>query len=124
MRWETDIQPEVLRDMKFAFRMATAKELSVTNEMIQNFEAVFQLAMQTFLTAEEQKGSGEDGAGASDTVREYKKVLIGEYLPQLDIERLEELADIARNNANKKKLDDANSAKNMINEENQEDEVM
>ena len=124
MRWETDIQPEILRDMKFAFRMATAKELSVTNEMIQNFEAVFQLAMQTFLTAEEQKGSGEDGAGASDTVREYKKVLIGEYLPQLDIERLEELADIARNNANKKKLDDANNAKNMINEENQEDEVM
>lgn len=116
LRWETDIEPTLLKDLKFAFRLATAKSLSVTAEMLGNFNAVCELAIGTFLSAEETKGgSGGEGEQSSEVVREYKKLIIAELIPQMDIERFEELADIARRKATETKLE-SNKSENIVDE--------
>ena len=109
--WETDIPPEILKDLKFVFKMPTAKHLNVTADKINNFNALSELAIQVFLSPEE-RGKDND----SDIVREFKKQLIGEYMPEVDVDRYEELVSIARDMANRKKLDHAESNKNILDE--------
>lgn len=117
MRWETDIDPEILRHMKFCLRMPTAKQLNVTSEMINNFNALSELLINTCLSKEETKGgSGTEGEPANDIVREYKKLLIAEYIPQIDIDRFDELADKARSIANERKLKKIDKQENLVND--------
>lgn len=120
LRWETDIDPELISELKFAFRMASAKTLSVTAEMITNFEALADLAAKTFLSNKEQKPA--DGEEVAEIVREFKKLLLGEFMPQLDVEKFEELANQARNNFNKNKLADTNKSENLLDDQAQQDE--
>ena len=117
MRWETDIDPEILQHMKFCLRMPTAKQLNVTSEMINNFNALSELLINTWLSKEETKGgSGTEGEPANDIVREYKKLLIAEYIPQIDIDRFDELADKARSIANERKLKKIDKQENLVND--------
>ena len=117
MRWETDIAPEILQHMKFCLRMPTAKQLNVTSEMINNFNALSELLINTCLSKEETKGgSGTEGEPANDIVREYKKLLIAEYIPQIDIDRFDELADKARSIANERKLKKIDKQENLVND--------
>lgn len=117
MRWETDIDPEILQHMKFCLRMPTAKQLNVTSEMINNFNALSELLINTCLSKEETKGgSGTEGEPANDIVREYKKLLISEYIPQIDIDRFDELADKARSIANERKLKKIDKQENLVND--------
>ena len=111
LRWETDIPAEILKDLKFVFKMQTRKQLTVTSEKIQNFEALKDLAIKVFLTPDER---GKDDN--SDIVREFTKQLISEHLPEIDVDRYEELANVARDMANKRKLDHAESNKNILDE--------
>jgi hypothetical protein len=104
MKWETDIDPEIIRELKFAFRMPTEKELTVTAEKLGNFEGLFNLAFQTFLTTEEQNNGGKEPDQNSPIARELKKQLIGKLMPELDVDELEELANTARIIANKEKM--------------------
>lgn len=119
LRYETDIDINILKGLNFTFRMATAKTLNVTVEMLQNFNAVADLAVANFLTMDEQKPDGEngggDGAPHNELVRKYRQKLIGKYLPQIDVEELKLLADDARREFNESKLDknDA-SAENIV----------
>ena len=122
LRWETDIEPDILEDLKFMFRMPTEKELSVTAEKLSNFEALFTLAIQTFLTEKELKPNGEENLN-SDLVREYRKQLIGRYLPEIDVEDLEDLARLARIAANKKTLKETSPEENLANSEGIPEEV-
>lgn len=114
MRWETDIDPEILYTLKFSFNKPAAKELNVTAEMVNNFNAICELAIPIFLKSSEIKGTDE-GQEQSEIVREFKKLLLEEYIHQISIERFEELADIARNNANITKLKETNSQENIVN---------
>ena len=117
MRWETDIDPEILQHMKFCLRMPTAKQLNVTSEMINNFNALSELLINTCLSKEETKGgSGTEGEPANDIVREYKKLLIAEYIPQIDIDRFDELADKARSIVNERKLKKIDKQENIVND--------
>lgn len=117
MRWETDIDPEILQHMKFCLRMPTAKQLNVTSEMINNFNALSELLINTCLSKEETKGgSGTEGEPTNDIVREYKKLLIAEYIPQIDIDRFDELADKARSIANERKLKKIDKQENLVND--------
>jgi hypothetical protein len=75
------------------------------------------LAVEVFLTAQESKKTDD---GDSDIVREYKKQLIGEYLPELDIERLEELANVARDKANGYELSKTDSSENLVDDATEE----
>lgn len=111
LRWETDIEPEVLKNMKFILRMPTAKELSITTEMISNFNAIAEVLIPTFLKEEEIKGTKEDNP---TVVREFRKLLLHELIPQIDPIKFEELADIARSKAAEKKLDEIQRSENIV----------
>lgn len=114
LRWETDIDPEILQTLKFTFRMPSAKTLSVTSDMISNFESFFELASTTFLTKKEQQDEDGHDDPQSDIMRNYKKKLIGKYLPTIDVEELEKLANEARQETNKSKLEQTIAEKNLV----------
>ena len=126
MRWETDIDPKIINSLKFSFRQATAKKLAVTTEMLQNFNGVWELVSQTFLTKEEQKEMEDEKESLGAVGRKLKKSLITEYLGSaIDVERIEELAKEARKEAAKEKLDETNAAENMVeDQEKMEEEMM
>ena len=123
MRYETDIDPKIINSLKFSFRQATAKKLSVTTEMLNNFNGVWDLTAQTFLSKEEQnemEGKTEDLGGVG---RKLKKLLISEYLGSaIDVDRMEELLEQARKEATKDKLNKTNEAENMVDAKDQMDE--
>lgn len=114
LRWETDIDPEILSTLRFTFRMPSAKTLEVTSDMIGNFESFFELAAATFLTKKEQEDKEGSDDPKSNIMREYKKKLLAKYIPQIDIEELEKLANEAREKANKLKLAETIAEKNLI----------
>lgn len=113
MRWETDIEPELLQNMTFSFHLSTSKTLNITSDKISNFEALWQLAMKTFLTKEErQEKDGEEGD--TEIARSFKKKLLQEYLSEIDVDRFEELAKEARDQANQHKLNEIDKNKNLL----------
>ena len=117
MRWETDIDPMLLKNLKFKFRMANKKSLEIQRDKLSTLNDVMDLAVEVFLTAQESKKTQD---GDTDIVREYKKQLIGEYLPELDIERLEELANIARDKTNQYELSKTDSSENLVDDATEE----
>jgi hypothetical protein len=94
--------------------MPSAKTLEVTSDMIGNFESFFELAAATFLTKKEQEDKEGSDDPKSNIMREYKKKLLAKYIPQIDIEELEKLANEAREKANKLKLAETIAEKNLI----------
>ena len=113
LKWETDIEPELLKDMTFSFHMSTSKTLNVTSEKISTFDAVWQLVMKTFLTKEErQEGDGEEGD--TPVARALKKKMIQKYLPEIDVEDFENMAKEARDEANQDKLNEVDPNKNLL----------
>jgi hypothetical protein len=113
MRWETDIDPNVIAKMKFKFRMSNKKHIEITNEKLNNLTAMMDLLVSVFLTQQEQKGA--DGNEENPLiVQEFKKQLIAEYLPELDVERIAELVNTARDAVVKAKLNKNNAEENMI----------
>ena len=120
MRWETDIDPKIISSLKFSFRQATAKKLAVTTEMLNNFNSVTELVHKTFLTKEEQKEAEGDTEDKGAVGRELDKLLITEYLGSaIDVDRIEELVKQARKTAARTKLDETNSAENMVDDQEQ-----
>jgi len=113
MRWETDIEPELLNDMTFNFHISTSKTLNVTSDKINNFDAMWQLAMKTFLTKEERQ-DGDDEEGDTAVARAFKKKLLQQYLPELDVDEFEKLAKEARDEANQIKLNEIDKNKNLL----------
>ncbi len=119
--WDSDIDPEIIHDLKFMFRMATSKKMGITANKLNDFEKLADVAVSIFLTQKEQtdaKGNKED---MNNVVREFKKQLLGKYVPDLDIEDMEKMANAARNEANKKTLNDANTKENMLNDAESEE---
>lgn len=114
LRWETDIDPEIIESLHFSLQEPTRKTLSVTSEMISNFDALSQLIVPTFLTKEEQKEADADKENKGGVVREFRKRLLQMFIPQLDIEKLDELADEARAAATPNKLKQTNSEENIM----------
>lgn len=118
LRWETDIPPEILQDLRFMFRMPSAKTLAVTAEMISNFEAFFELMAKTLLTEEEQNNGGDQENPVSPVMREFKKGMINKWLPSIDLEECERIANEARKEANRVKLSETIPEKNLIDDGN------
>lgn len=119
MRWETDIPDDVIATMHYVLRMPMRKQLEVTTDMIQNFESLSEMMVKTFLSADEAKPP-QNTEGYSDTVREFRKLTLSDMIPQLDIDHYEELANKARENANKLKLAETNSAENLLDQPEEE----
>ena len=121
LRWETDIDPVILQDLKFVFHMPSAETLKVTSGMISDFNSFWELAYQTFLTKKEQEPD-DKADDISNIMRTYKKKLIGKYLPQVDVEELEKLANEAREEVNQMKLEETIAEKNLIDDADLEEE--
>lgn len=122
LRWETDIEPEIIKDIKYVLKMPTAKTLNVTVEMINNFTALVEMAMPIFLDNDDIKDDN-----MSDTAKEFKKLLLSEYIPQIDIDHFNELAAQARDKANTKKMEETGKGENILDEglqDNEEEGVM
>ena len=92
LRWETDIEPGLLKNLKYVFRQPAAKTLGVTVEMINNFTALKDTVLPIFLNPNELGESDKP----SETAREFTKLLLHEHIPQIDLDHYEELADQAR----------------------------
>ena len=121
LRWETDIDPNILQDLKFVFHMPSAETLKVTSGMISDFNSFWELAYQTILTKKEQEPD-DKADDISDIMRTYKKKLISKYLPQVDVEELEKLANEAREEVNQMKLEQTIAEKNLIDDADLEEE--
>lgn len=125
LKYETDISDDILKTLKVTFRMPTAKTLSVTSDMVNNFNSLRELIVPIFLTKEEQKEIEAEKEGKGGVAREFIKLLLHEWVPQLDIERLEELADEARKTANPNVFKNTNPEDNMVSDNaNSEEEFM
>lgn len=118
LRWETDIEPEIIRDLKYVLKMPTAKTLNVTVEMINNFNALLEVVLPIFLRKEEL----DTDEKPSETAREYKKLLLAEYIPQIDIDHFNELAEKARNTANNTRMEETSRSENILDEGLQDEE--
>lgn len=119
MKYETDIPDETIATMHYVLRMPMAKQLNVTTEMINNYEAIADMSVKTFLKQSEIKSNGD---GYSDVVREFRKGILHDLIPQIDIDHFEELANKARENAVKLQLAQTNKAENLIAQD--EDEMV
>ena len=113
LRWTTDIDPAILAMMKFKFRMPTLKSLKTNNEKLNNLQAIMDLAVSVMLTEEEQKGK-DGNAENPDVVRNFKKLLIADYCPELDVERWEELVQQARKEHVDDRINSQNPEENMV----------
>lgn len=121
LAWETDIDKNIIKDLKYVLKMPTAKTLNVTVEMINNFNALIDMALPIFLTNKEIKGENDE---LTETARNFKKFLLEEYL-SIDVHHFDELAVKARNEANKNKLEQTNSEDNILDDSmNNEEELM
>jgi hypothetical protein len=119
LRWETDIDPELIATLKFKFRMPTLAHLKTSNDKLTNLQAVMDLAVSIMLTEKEQKGP-EGNAENPDIVREFKKQLVTEYCPDLDVERWEELVQIARDKVNEMRLKETSPTENLVDDAQEE----
>lgn len=111
LRWETDIEPEIIKDIKYVLKIPTSKTLNVTVEMINNFNSLVEMLLPIFLDNNDIKDDN-----MSDTAKEFKKLLLSEYIPQIDIDHFNELAAQARDKANTKKMEETGKGENILDE--------
>ena len=111
LRWETDIDPAILKNLRYILRMPAAKTLGVTVEMVNNFNSLLEVLVDTFLRADEVKD--KDG-NPTEMVRQFKKLVLHEYIPQIDIDHFDDLVDQARDATNTLNLAETNKAENII----------
>lgn len=112
LRWETDIDPDIIKDLKYVLRMPTSKTLNVTVEMINNFNALVEVVLPIFLRQDEL----QDGENPSDVAQEFKKLLLHEYIGQIDIDHFNELVAIARDKANILRMENTAKGENILDE--------
>lgn len=114
MKYETELDENILKSLKVSLRMPSAKTLSVTTEMLSNFDALAERLVKIFLTKDEQKEQDSDAENKGGVVREFLKRLLNETIPQLDVDRIEELVQEARRTANPNVLKKTNPEENMV----------
>lgn len=91
MRWETDIEDEIIDSFRFSFNPAKQQELNITSEMIQNYNSIVEVVMSIFYTKEEME---DEKGNPTTTQMRLRKELAKKYLPDLNIEELEEIVEI------------------------------
>ena len=111
LRWETDIDPTILKNLKYILRMPAAKTLGVTVEMVNNFKSLLDVLMETFMRQEEVED--KDGK-PTEVARQFKKLVLHEFIPQLDIDHFDDLVDQARDEANKLAMKETSTSENIL----------
>ena len=88
IKYNTDIEDDVIQSFLFKFNTIKQQELNITAEMISNFNTLVELAISLFY----KKSDMEDENG-NPTAKQMilRRELAKEYLPQLDFENLDEI---------------------------------
>ena len=118
LRWETDIDPQIIATLKFKFQIPTKKYAILTSEKLNNLQATIDFVINNFLSPSERK-EGDGEMGDSTVAREAKKLLIADWAPELNVEHIEEIINKAREQANKVKLDKTNAEENIVDDADQ-----
>lgn len=88
MKYETDLEPEVIQSFRFMFNAIKQQELSITADMIQNYNSLVELTESIYYSKQEL----EDEKGNPTFTRIHlRKELAKEYLPQLDTDNLDDI---------------------------------
>ena len=111
LRWETDIDPVILKNLKYVLRIPARKTLDVTVEMVNNFKSLLDVLIEVFIRQTE----AEDKDGKpTELVRQFKKLVLHEYIPQIDIDHFDDLVDQARDAANQLMMKQTGMAENIL----------
>ena len=109
LRWETDIDESIIASLEYMFKIPAIKHGAITTEMLNSFQAIADAVVKTYLTKEE-RGDDED----TQVVRELKKELLAEYVPDLDPVRIEQMVQRAKHRTNEDKFDKFDNKENII----------
>jgi len=99
----TDMEDDIIQSFLFKFNAIKQQDLSITSEMITNFNALVELVMSIFYKKSEME---DENGNATDKQIFLRKELAKEYLPQLDFDSLEELIKRVDIQATDSKLQD------------------
>lgn len=88
MKWETDLEDDVVQSFKFMFNAIKQPEMVITADMIQNFNSIVDLVMEIYYSKTDMQD--KDGNPTPKQMH-LRKELAKEYLPQLDFDRLDEV---------------------------------
>ena len=103
LRYETDIDIDIIQSFLFKFNTIKQQDLNITNDMISNFNALVELIMGVYY----KKDDLEDQQGNPTAKQMYlRRELAKEYLPQLDFDSLDELVKRVDIQATDDKLQD------------------
>ena len=113
MRYTTNIPDSVISNFRFEFQSPKHNGSQITNELLGNFDTLYQFAVSLVFSQEEVN---DDAGGSTHLLREFKRLLAQEKIPIIDVERITKLADEARLKSKEGELRDATKT-----EENEED---
>ena len=113
MRYTTNIPDSVISNFRFEFQSPKHNGSQITNELLGNFDTLYQFAVSLVFSQEEVN---DDAGGSTHLLREFKRLLAQEKIPIIDVERITKLADEARLKSKEGELRDATNT-----EENEED---
>lgn len=102
LRYNTDIPDSEINSFKFQFANVKQQSLNTTNDMINNFNALYELKCSMYFRNDEL--TSEDSKDPSDVAIMYKRLMAEQELPMFDDNVNNKLADLARLKANEMSL--------------------
>ena len=96
MKYETDLDDDIINSFKFQFNQIKQQDLSITSDMIQNFNNLAELAESIYFKKEQL----EDDKGNPTEIRtKFRKELARKYLSQMELDELDDIATKIKINA-------------------------
>lgn len=90
MKYETDMEDEVINSFKFSFNAIRQSELNIDADMIQNFEQIVTVVESLYY----KKTDLEDENGNPTRTRiQLRRKLAEQYLPDLDFDKLDKIVE-------------------------------
>lgn len=88
LRYDTDLEEDIIQSMKFKFNAAKQQELNITADMITNFNSLVEVVSSIYYKKTEMED--EKGIPTAKQIN-LRKELAKKYLPQLDFDELDEI---------------------------------
>lgn len=88
LKYETDLDDDIIQSFRFQFNPVKQQDLNITTDMIQNFNNVAEMVESIYYTKTELED--KDG-NATPKRRHLRKELAKKYVPQLELDDLDEI---------------------------------
>ena len=89
LRHSTNMEPDIIQSFRFQFNPVKQQELNITADMIQNFDNLVELVESIAYSKQELEDKEDKEATAKR--RHLRLELARKYLPQIDIDEIEEI---------------------------------